>query len=120
MSYTNLEVWERAKDVSIEIHKMSMNLPKFEMYEMGSQIRRSSKSVRLNIAEGYGRRKSTKEYVHFLTIAQAFNDETIEILNVLFETGSLIDKNLFNSIHSKLTSLGKKLNNFIKAVKSRN
>ena len=47
MSYKNLEIWERAKEVSITIHKMTLTeLPKFEMYEEGSQIRRSSKSIR--------------------------------------------------------------------------
>ena len=58
MSYKKLEIWERAKKVSIAIHKMTLTeLPKFEMYEEGSQIRRSSKSIRSNIVEGYGRRR---------------------------------------------------------------
>ncbi len=57
MSYKKLEVWQLAKDVAVEIHKMTLtDLPKFEMYEEGSQIRRSAKSVRSNIVEGYGRR----------------------------------------------------------------
>ncbi len=63
MSYRNLEVWQLAREVSIEIHKMTLNdLPKFEMYETGAQIRRSSKSVRANIVEGYGRKKYQAEY----------------------------------------------------------
>jgi len=42
---------------------MTLNeLPKFEMYEEGSQIRRSSKSVRTNIVEGYGRRNYKLDY----------------------------------------------------------
>jgi len=45
MSYKNLEIWQLAREVVLEIHKMSLKLPKFEMYEEGSQIRRSSKSV---------------------------------------------------------------------------
>lgn len=52
MSYKNLEIWKLAREVSNDIHEMSLNhLPKFEMYEVGSQIRRSSKSVRSNIVE---------------------------------------------------------------------
>ncbi len=64
MSYKKLEIWERARDISIAIHKMTLTeLPKFEMYEEGSQIRRSSKSVRSNIVEGYGRRRYVMEYI---------------------------------------------------------
>ncbi len=46
MSYKNLEIWKLAREVVIEIHEMSLKLPKFEMYETGSQIRRSSKTVK--------------------------------------------------------------------------
>lgn len=61
MSYKNLEIWKLAREVVIEIHQMSLNeLPKFEMYEVGSQIRRSSKSIKSNIVEGYGRRYYNK------------------------------------------------------------
>jgi four helix bundle protein len=119
MSYTDLEIWKLAKTLSVDIHRMSLALPKHEMYEMGSQIRRSSKSVRLNIVEGYGRRDSNKEYIRFLTIAIASNDETIEILNILYETGSLTDNDQYISIKKKLIQLGKQLNNFIKAIKLR-
>jgi len=63
MSYRNLEVWQIARELSVLIHKMTLNeLPKFEMYEEGSQIRRSSKSVRTNIVEGYGRRNYKLDY----------------------------------------------------------
>jgi four helix bundle protein len=53
MSYKNLEIWQLARELVIEIHKMTLTLPKFEMYEEGSQIRRSSKSVKSTIVEGY-------------------------------------------------------------------
>ena len=43
MSYKNLEIWKMAREVVIEIHKMSLALPKFEQFEEAQQIRRSSK-----------------------------------------------------------------------------
>ena len=53
MSYKNLEVWQLARELSIRIHRMTLqDLPKFEMYEEGSQIRRFVKSIRSNIVEG--------------------------------------------------------------------
>jgi four helix bundle protein len=117
MSYKKLEIWERAKDISIAIHKMTLTeLPKFEMYEEGSQIRRSSKSIRSNIVEGYGRRRYVMEYIRFLTFSIASNDETIDHLETLFETGSLKNKTLYDDLHEHLEVLGKKLNLFIQAI----
>jgi len=117
MSYKNLEIWKLAREVSNEIHEMSLNhLPKFEMYEVGSQIRRSSKSVRSNIAEGYGRRYYKQEFIHHLIISLASNDETIDHLETLFETKSLSDETIYKNLHDKIEILGKKLNSFIKSV----
>jgi len=115
MSYKNLEIWQLAREVAIEIHKMSLEkLPKFEQFEIGQQIRRSSKSTRSTIVEGYGRRTYQVEYFKFLTYAIASNDETIDHLESLFETGSLKDEEIYQQIHSKSELLGKKLNNFLK------
>ena len=116
MSYKNLEIWQLAREVVLEIHKMSLNLPKFELYEEGSQIRRSSKSVKSNLVEGYGRRNYKNEYIRFITFALASNDETIDHLETLFETESLTDENLFKQIDSKLQILGKKINRFLQSV----
>jgi four helix bundle protein len=117
MSYKKLEIWERAREISIAIHKMTLTeLPKFEMYEEGSQIRRSSKSTRSNIVEGYGRRRYVMEYIRFLTFSIASNDESIDHLETLFETGSLNNKIVYDELHDKLDILGKKLNLFIQSI----
>jgi four helix bundle protein len=117
VSYRQLDNWQLAREAANDIHRMSLTcLPKFELYETGSQIRRSSKSVRANIVEGYGRRRYKQEFVRFLTFALASNDETTDHLESLFETRSLTDELLFNSLHSKLDELGRKLNRFINAV----
>jgi four helix bundle protein len=97
---------------------MTLSLPKFEMYEEGSQIRRSSKSVKSTIVEGYGRRNYKSDYIKYLTYALASNDETIDHLETLFETESLTEKNLYESLHSRIETLGKKINRFIQAVQS--
>jgi four helix bundle protein len=116
MSYKNLEIWKLAEEIVIEIHKMSLKLLKFEMYEEGAQIRRSSKSVKSNLVEGYSRRNYKNEYIRFITFALASNDETIDHLETLFETKSLNDKNLFNDLHNKLEIKGKKINRFLQSV----
>lgn len=118
MSYQSLEIWQLARKASIEVHTMTLTkLPKFEMYEEGSQIRRSCKSVRSNIVEGYGRREYKQDFVLRLSYALASNDETMDHLDTLWETGSLDDEAVYTQIHEQLTLLGKKLNLFIQAVR---
>lgn len=117
MSYRNLEIWKLSCSLTTDIHKMSLTkLPKFEMFEEGVQIRRSVKSVRSNIVEGYGRRRYKAEFIHFLTYAQASCDETIDHLEILFETGSLTDEPLFKDLSKRLDELGRKINSFTQTV----
>jgi len=117
MSYKKLHIWSMARDLVVDIHRMTLEkLPQFEMYEEGSQIRRSIKSVKSNIVEGYGRRRYKQEYIRFLIYSLASCDETLDHLDNLHITGSLEDEKLFNDLNSKLEVLGKKLNNFIKTV----
>jgi len=116
MSYRNLEIWNEAREISILIHEMTFKLPKFEQFEVAQQIRRSSKSVRSNIVEGYGRRRYKADYIRFLIFAQSSNDETIDHLETLFETKSLTNKELYEDLHSRLQILGKKINAYIKSV----
>ena len=117
MSYRKLEIWQLARELVIDINKMTLNeLPKFEMFEEGSQIRRSVKSVKSTIVEGYGRRRYKQEFIRYLYYAIASNDETIDHLETLFETESLKDEEFYHTIHGRLEILRKKLNMFIKSV----
>jgi four helix bundle protein len=117
MSYRKLTIWQEARNVVVDVHKMTLTkLPTFELYEEGSQIRRSIKSVKSNIVEGYGRRRYKHEYIRFLTFAQASCDETTDHLETLYETGSLKDEALYKNLHQRLQTLGKKINRFIQSV----
>ena len=117
MSYRDLEIWKLARQMAIAVHRMTLqNLPKFEMYEEASQIRRSAKSISANIVEGYGRRRYKQEFIRFLVFAHASCDETIDHLEVLFETGSLENKTVYRDLSSQLDLLGRKLNVFIDSV----
>jgi len=121
MSYKKLEIWQLAKELVIDIHRMTLELlPKFEMFEEGGQIRRSIKSVKSTIVEGYGRREYKQEFLRFLSYAIASNDETLDHLETLFETGSLTSIDLYSNLSERLNTLGKKLYNFRKSVEERN
>jgi four helix bundle protein len=91
-------------------------LPKFELFEEGSQIRRSVKGVKSTIVEGYGRRDYKQEFIRYLTFAIASNDETLDHLETLRETESLKNEKIFNELHGKIDKLGRMLNLFIKGV----
>src|SRR3989339_2194473 len=119
MNYKDLEIWQIARELSVDIHKMTLSLPKFEMYEQGGQIRRSSKSIRSNIVEGYGRRKYKKKFIRYITFAIASTDETIDHLETLWETESLNDKELFTKLLDKENLFDKKLINFLKSVEKK-
>ena len=117
MSYRGLDIWKLARQAAITVHRMTLeNLPKFEMYEEASQIRRSAKSISANIVEGYGRRHYKQEFIRFLVFAHASCDETIERLETLFETGSLTNETVYRDLSTQLDLLGRKLNVFIETV----
>ena len=65
-SYRDLEVYQLAHAAGVRIHEFSLKLPKYELYETGSQLRRAAKSVSANIVEGYGRRRHKAEFIRFL------------------------------------------------------
>jgi len=115
-SYRDLDIYKKAHKLAIEIHRMSLKLPKFEMYEEGRQIRKSSKSVKDNIVEGFGRRRYKQEFIRFLTYSIASCDETIEHLETLYETGSLKDEKEYRYFYEEYDHLGRMINNFIKSV----
>ena len=119
MSYRKLEIWQLARELTIGVHAMTLQqLPKFELFEVGAQIRRSIKSVKSNIVEGYGRRRYKQDFVRFLTYAHASCDETIDHLETLFETGSLSDESCYRKLRERLDVLGGKLNRFIQSVET--
>ncbi len=115
--YQRLEVWRLARDLSVDIHRMTLEqLPRFELHEVGSQVRRSAKSIRANIVEGYGKRRYKLEFLRHLTYALGSAQETLDHLYTLHETGSLTSQ----EIHAKLTSrtrlLIAKLTTFMRGV----
>ena len=117
MSYKKLVIWQKARESVIDIHRMTLRkLPQFELYEEGSQIRRSIKSVKSNIVEGYGRRRYKQDYLRFLTYSLSSCDETTDHLETLYETESLKDGALYQNLHERLQTLGKKINLFVQSV----
>ena len=79
-NYKDLEIYKKGLSLFFETHKMSLLLPKYELYELGSQLRRSSDSVITNIVEGYGRKRYQADFIKFLVYSHSSNLETINHL----------------------------------------
>ena len=115
-SYKDLEIYLESKRLAIEVHKMSLKLPKFELYEEGSQVRRSSKSVTTMIVEGYGRRKYKADFIKYLIYSQSECDETMTHLDFLVETGSATDREGIDRLKNDYDTLSKRINKFTQWV----
>jgi len=113
-NFKDLEIYQLSFRLAIEIHKLSLGLPSFEKYEQGSQIRRSSKSIKDQIAEGYGRRKYKADFIRFLTYSQASCDECYSQIETIIELYP--EKTKWIEVKENCNHLGKKINNFIQYV----
>ena len=115
-SYKDLEIYQIAFRLAINVHKMSLTLPNYELYEQGSQIRRSSKSVKDNIAEGYGRKRYKTEFIRYLVFSQSSCDEVNSQLNMISEIH--FKENPLTELINEYNILGRKINKFIQYVES--
>ena len=87
---------------------MTQSFPDHETYEIGSQIRRASISIPLNIAEGYGKKKSSKDFKRFLSMSLGSCNE-MEVLLDLIKDLHYINENQHSVLYEKYTVLGKRI-----------
>ena len=114
-SYQDLDIYKISFDLFIKAHRLSLKLPKYECYELGSLVRRSADSVNSNIVEGYGRNRYKKDFIKFLIYAHSSNDETINHLKKLSILYPGLEPPLSELIKN-YNVLGGKINNFIEYV----
>lgn len=114
-TYRDLDIFTISHGLAINVHKMTLKLPKYELFEEGSQLRRASKGIASCIVEGYGRRRYKAEFIKFLIYAHASCDETIEYLRMIGETHDAVREEAENFI-AQYDLLGGKINRFLKFV----
>jgi four helix bundle protein len=118
--HEDLEVYRLAHELGLRVHPLSLKLPRHELYEEGSQVRRSSKSVASQIVEGHALRRYKSEYLHYLWRAYASAEETIEHLFNLIDTGSAgAMSEQCETLLDEYSTLCRKLFNYITAVERR-
>jgi len=114
-SYKDLDIYKISYDLAVQVHRFSLTLPQYEIYEEGGQLRRSSKGITSCIVEGYGRKRYRAEFIKFLTYAHASCDETILHLNFIKDTHQDDSKEIQFFVDS-YNELGGKINKFIQFV----
>ena len=117
-SYRDLEIYQLSHRLGVDIHHFSLKLPKFELYETGSQLRRASKSISANIVEGYGRRRYKAEFIRFLVYSHSSCNEAIEWLEYIRDCHTQMQIQA-EPLIDQLNLLGGKINRFIQAVENR-
>lgn len=113
-SFRELNVYQKLRTLHIEIHKESLGFPKFELYELGSQMRRSSNSAPAQLAEGWGSRH-TNIYIESINRAMGEVRETQHHIDVAKEKGYL-DKPRFDNLDARYDECGRMLEGLHQAL----
>jgi len=113
-SYRDLDIYNSAYELALEVHNLSMKLPKHELFEQGSQVRRAAQSIKDNIVEGFGRRRYKAEFIRYLIFAQSSHDETLNQLNMINQI--YFKENPISELIEQYEVLGRKINRFIQYV----
>jgi len=93
MVIEDLRVYKQLFELTLQIHELTMTFPKFELYELGSQLRRSSNSVPANLAEGFNN-KHTNIYLETISRSQAEIRETKHHLYIAHRKNYLTEEKL--------------------------
>lgn len=115
--HENLDVWRKAIDFVVDVYKITDEFPKEEKFGLISQIRRAAVSIAANIAEGAGR-KSTKEFLNFLSIAQGSTSEVETELLISLRLNFLSEKD-FQSLIVKLDEIGRMITGLSNHLKTK-
>jgi four helix bundle protein len=106
-NYRNLIVWQKAHEIALFIYRLTDKFPMHERYALATQIRRAALSIPTNIVEGY-KRKSKKEFVHFIDIALGSLAEVEYLLEFSGDMG-YIDRASVNEVDGLIEEVGKLL-----------
>ena len=108
--FTDLVVYQKAYEKSLEIHRETKKYPEHEQYELGRQMRRASKGICANIAEGFGKQNVSKpEFKRFLLMAMGSADEMRVWARYSLDLGH-IDASRWSDWNKSYSDIAKMLN----------
>ena len=112
--FEDLQIWNISIDKLNEIYKTTRNFPREELFGLTSQLRRSTLSISLNIAEGSAR-SSNKDFQRFLSIALGSLFETVAGLKVASQLNYITDQK-YRKLYNEFEILAKKISAFRKGL----
>jgi four helix bundle protein len=110
-SYQDLKVWQEGMQLAQDCYLVTRGFQRDELFGMTSQIRRAAASIPANAAEGWGR-EGTREFIHFLRIAQGSLKE-LETHLILSQRINLIDQDQVKPLLDRSTEIGKMIRSLI-------
>ena len=113
--FKKLEIWQRGKDLAVEIYKVTAKGDIGKDFGLRDQIRRSAVSIPSNIAEG-DERETDKESIRFFYIAKGSLAELRTQIQIAYEIG-YVDEKLFNNLDDRYARLASMIGAMIKARK---
>ncbi len=118
-TFEDLEVWKKAREVRLFVQNMVKKFPTEEKYALANQIRRSSRSITNNIAEGYGR-FFYQENIQFCRISRGSLSETLDHIIVAFDEEYILESELaeYRALHDDCLKLLNGYINYLQKVKS--
>lgn len=114
-SWKELEVWQKAHSLVLEIYKLTAKFPNAERFRLTDQLCRAASSIPANIVEGQAR-QTTKEYIHFLYNARGSLEETRYHL-LLAKDLQLLDSDTYATLETDYRAVSKMLNGLIQSLK---
>lgn len=117
-TFEDLSVWQKAKDLILEIYRYTKSFPKEEVYNLTSQIRRSALSVAANIAEAFGR-------YHYLDKNKFYYNargslEELRSHFIISKELFYISNDIFNKLNKQFNEISEELNKIIFITKKQN
>ena len=115
--FEELDVFQRAYKISLAIHQVSLTMPRVEQYALADQLRRASKSICANLAEGFGKQSQSKaEFKRYILIAIGSADEMRVWIRYCLDLG-YIDQEVWNQWRDEYEQIAKMLQGFSNSLK---
>ncbi len=114
--FERLEVWQKAIEISLNIHNLTRNFPREELYILTSQIKRAADSIALNIAEG-STGQTNAEFSQFIGYALR---SAIELVSCLYigRKRKLIKEDDFQEFYKEIESIVRMLQALRKSIRT--
>lgn len=114
-NYKDLDVYKKSYLLAIKMHDIASRLPHEYRFDLADQIRRASRSIPSNIAEGFTRSKSNKDTINFLKDSLGSNNEILFNIEFMRDV-KMIDETLSRYLFDEYTVVGKQLFRLIESI----